>query len=121
VLWQQLHQRTAGCRPATPTRTPAEPGAGQLQFAEQGPKDDSLPIFDAASPTAGLAGRPRSQERSDLTVEDLSLDCQQDRLGLSQRQTQLLEPLVVLIKHDQFVDGRWLVIISDNHELKLEP
>jgi hypothetical protein len=64
------------------------------------------------------AGR---QERSDLAVEDLALDCQQERFGLSQRQTQLLEPLAVLIKHDQFVDGRWLVIIGDNHELKLEP
>jgi len=51
----------------------------------------------------------------------LALDCQQERLGLLQAQTQLLRAVALLVQYDQFIDGHLLVIIGDNHQLKLEP
>jgi len=51
----------------------------------------------------------------------LALNCKQERLGLMQGQTQLLRPVALLVQYDQFIDGHLLVIIRDNHELKLEP
>ena len=56
-----------------------------------------------------------------MGVKNLALDCQQERLGLMQRQTQLLRPVTLLVEHKQLVDGHLLVIIVDNHELKFEP
>src|SRR6476469_8435657 len=38
-----------------------------------------------------------------------------------QGQTQLLRPVTLLVEHDHFVEGHLLVVIGDNHELKLEP
>jgi hypothetical protein len=38
-----------------------------------------------------------------------------------QSQTQLLRPVALLVQYDQFVNGHLLFIISNNHELKLEP
>jgi hypothetical protein len=53
-------------------------------------------------------------------ADDLVLQFQQERLGLGQHQAQLLQPLVLLGQHNQVIDGHLLVIIGDDHELKLE-
>jgi hypothetical protein len=101
-------------------RTAAEPWAPQHELAEQRAENDGLVILDATSSTAGRAGRARGQERADLVAEDLALNCQQERLGFGQRQAHLLQSLVFLGQHDELVDGDLLVIIGDDHELKLE-
>ena len=97
-----------------------QPRAGQLQLAEQDAEDDGLVIFEATASAAGWAGRARGQERGDLAAEDLALELQQERLGLGQRQAQVLRPVVLLVQHNELVDGDLLVVLGDDHELKLE-
>ena len=48
------------------------------------------------------------------------LELQQERLGLCQRQTQVLQSLVVLVEHDEVIDGHRLVVIGNDPELELE-
>ena len=43
----------------------------------------------------------------------------QERLGLGQRQAQVLQLLVLFVQHDDVVDG-YLLVIGDDHELQLE-
>jgi hypothetical protein len=52
--------------------------------------------------------------------DDLALNCQQQPLGLGQAQPYVLQLLVVLGHDDELVDGHLLVVIGDDHELKLE-
>ena len=120
MLGQQLDERAAGCPARVPAWAPTQPRAGQLQLAEQGAEDDGLVIFEATASAAGWAGRARGQERGDLAAEDLALELQQERLGLGQRQAQVLRPVVLLVQHNELVDGDLLVVLGDDHELKLE-
>src|SRR5919202_1097694 len=120
MLGQQLDERAAGCPARVPAWAPMQPRAGQLQLAEQGAEDDGLVIFEATASAAGWAGRARGQERGDLAAEDLALELQQERLGLGQRQAQVLRPVVLLVQHNELVDGDLLVVLGDDHELKLE-
>jgi hypothetical protein len=101
-------------------RTAAQPRAGQLQLAEPRPEDDGLVILAATASTAARAGHTRGQERRNLAAQYPVLQLQEQRPGLGQRQTQVLQSVVVLVQHDEVVDGHLLVVLGDDHELKLE-
>jgi hypothetical protein len=51
-----------------------------------------------------------SQECGNLSRQDLPLQLDQERLGLGETQTEVFEPLVLFVQHDDLVDAHLLVI-----------
>jgi hypothetical protein len=66
-------------------------------------------------------GQPCSggQERCYLPGNYLALQLQQERLGLTKTQTEVFQPLMLLVQHDDVIDAH-LIVIGYHHQLQLE-
>jgi hypothetical protein len=74
-------------------------------------------IFDAAQSTAALARGSGGHECGDLAGHDLTLQFQQQRLGLSETQTDVFQSLVLLLQHDNVVVAH-VTVIDHHHQLQ---
>jgi hypothetical protein len=102
------------------TRAAPEPWAGQLELAKQGSEQDALVILDATGSPTARARRTRSQECGNLPRDDPALNFQEERLGLGQCQAHLLQSLAILVQEDELLRGHLLVVLGNDHKLKLE-
>jgi len=78
-----------------------------------------LAILDAACSATARARRSGGQERGYLPGNYLTLQLQQERLGLTKTQTEVFQPLMLLVQHDDVIDAH-LIVIGHHHQLQLE-